>query len=250
MAPPSESWPLRPLPRRRGGGWCASLRNEAFERSSLCSRILFVLCLGRCSAPLPGALGEPDRRPLSAGLIPTHRARMHAVELRSACLRLLSCVEQSSDDSPPTVQSDMVQWTEDFQESMAAPQDWTRLKTLMSKRITVHMPHEPTIKKFEDWEKKCKVQPRFLSRTLSPTTPSRLLALFFARALSITVTLPPHLVPARARGSGVGVPVSREHDTYDCHFVARLPPLTHSLPPSLRTSGRASRTASAWCPRA
>mmetsp|Transcript_16333 Transcript_16333/g.39461 ORF Transcript_16333/g.39461 Transcript_16333/m.39461 type:complete len:289 (+) Transcript_16333:117-983(+) len=56
---------------------------------------------------------------------------------------------------PPITQSEMNQWTEDYQESMTAPQDWNRLKGLMSKRVTVHMPAEPTMKKFEDWQKKC-----------------------------------------------------------------------------------------------
>jgi len=45
-------------------------------------------------------------------------------------------------------------WLEEFMDAMSAPVDFGRLKTLMSKRVTVEMPNEPKCKKFEDWEKK------------------------------------------------------------------------------------------------
>lgn len=57
---------------------------------------------------------------------------------------------------PAVAQAELQNWTEDFLDAMAAPSDWTKLKALMSKRVTVEMPNEPKIKKFEDWEKKCK----------------------------------------------------------------------------------------------
>lgn len=57
---------------------------------------------------------------------------------------------------PALDQAQLNSWTEDFLESMGAPTDWEKLKTLMSKRVSVEMPNEPKIKKFEDWEKKCK----------------------------------------------------------------------------------------------
>jgi len=47
-------------------------------------------------------------------------------------------------------------WVEDFLDALSAPCDFNRLKPLMSKRVTVDMPGEPKIKKFEDWEKKQK----------------------------------------------------------------------------------------------
>jgi len=47
-------------------------------------------------------------------------------------------------------------WHEEFLEAYAAPVDFARLKGIMSKRLTVEMPLEPKIKKFEDFEKKQK----------------------------------------------------------------------------------------------
>lgn len=54
--------------------------------------------------------------------------------------------------SQPEVNS----WIEEFLDAMSAPADFERLKPLMSKRVSVHYPNEPTMKKFEDWEKKQK----------------------------------------------------------------------------------------------
>lgn len=54
--------------------------------------------------------------------------------------------------SQPEVNS----WIEEFLDAMSAPADFERLKPLMSKRVSVHYPGEPTMKKFEDWEKKQK----------------------------------------------------------------------------------------------
>ena len=45
-------------------------------------------------------------------------------------------------------------WHEEFLEAYAAPVDFGRLKAIMSKRLTVELPLEPKIKKFEDFEKK------------------------------------------------------------------------------------------------
>lgn len=47
-------------------------------------------------------------------------------------------------------------WVEEYLDALSAPADFNRLKPIMSKRVTVEMPLEPKIKKFEDWEKKCK----------------------------------------------------------------------------------------------
>mmetsp|Transcript_13161 Transcript_13161/g.33141 ORF Transcript_13161/g.33141 Transcript_13161/m.33141 type:complete len:291 (+) Transcript_13161:132-1004(+) len=47
-------------------------------------------------------------------------------------------------------------WLEEFLEAYAAPVDFARLKGIMSKRLSVEMPNEPKIKKFEDFEKKHK----------------------------------------------------------------------------------------------
>mmetsp|Transcript_13615 Transcript_13615/g.26885 ORF Transcript_13615/g.26885 Transcript_13615/m.26885 type:complete len:290 (+) Transcript_13615:98-967(+) len=47
-------------------------------------------------------------------------------------------------------------WLEEFLECYAAPVDWARMKGIMSKRLSVEMPLEPKIKKFEDFEKKHK----------------------------------------------------------------------------------------------
>ena len=54
------------------------------------------------------------------------------------------------------LQAQVQTWTEDFHDAIGTPADFTKLKTLMSKRVTVELPGEPKCKKFEDWEKKAK----------------------------------------------------------------------------------------------
>lgn len=56
----------------------------------------------------------------------------------------------------PLTQPQVQSWLDEFLDAMSAPVDFNRMKPIMSKRVTVDMPGEAKMKKFEDWEKKQK----------------------------------------------------------------------------------------------
>lgn len=46
---------------------------------------------------------------------------------------------------PAMSQSEMKEWADDFLEAMGTPQDWSKLKGLVSKRVTVTLPCNPSV---------------------------------------------------------------------------------------------------------